>query len=617
MLAHMVLRVVLWASVLFSCARLARWATGSRLTGLAHLAWDGASGLVLFMALLVALGQIPGACRPELLGVAVLVLLFLALASSRLVVPRRALGTRSPRGPLPTITAVALACVGILGLVWNRVPSVFFDTLAYHIAQPNLWLVNGRIAPEPWSLHSWFPPGMSALYLLGLAIGGETAAHDANLLVGLLMLAMASDLAGRLWGGWARPLAAGCLLSLPITIHSLAIPAADLGHGAFAFGALGAWLLSRRDDDSASWRRRSCLLAAGAVLTKYLGILVPLALVTLLQLRERPGGLRRALSFAAPSLVLLLPWLLANQVAVGNPVAPLFADWIPTRGLAEGGRAAFLADARGGLPGWEDLRLLYPRLLAGDEESKGIYPTPAWGWLPVLLPAAGLVWARRDRALRVLFALLGSTLAIWFLTFRWERFLMGASGVLAVAIAGSMVLLWRRGGPARALPLLAGLLGVLSVTLASRSVLAFTGGGAVALGREEPRAFTEKSLPIVRLYHEANRRLDPSHDRVLILGETRHHGFDIPHAAPAVFNAHPLAEALASGIGPDEAGAALRRLGFTHLVVDPGWVTRSAARYPSLRIFHGRPQLLDQVLASLGPPLAAQGRLGLYRLPGG
>jgi len=599
-------RVALWAVVLWSCATLFGRATGSSLRGLAHLTWDGAAGLAVFIGLLVAVGQIPGMFRVgPLIGlVAVLFVAAAALSRSSRRVPSAAAPTDTA-----TVAWLVLAGVAAVGFIWNRVPPVFFDSLAYHYAQPNLWLIEGRIAPEAWSLHSWFPPGMSALYGLGMAVGGDAAANDANLLMGLLLLGMVYGLAQRLWSPSAGLLALGWLLGLPLLIYALAIPGADLAHGTFGFGALACWILGAcpsnpcgRGDERKAWLRRAALLC---------GVLR----VDARRSSSFAVALREAFAFALPGLILVLPWLGANAVAVGNPVAPILSSKLPVAGLAADGATRFRQDARGGLPGWSELRQLYPRLIIGDEEESGIYPTPAWGSAPVVLLPLVLLGLSRDRSLRVLLALFAVLLLVWFFTFRWERFLVAATALLAVALSGATLLAWRRGGPVRLLPALAGVIAVVSLAGSILAVLTFTGGVDVALGRRSPGQFIEASLPIVGLYRKARTTLDASHHRVLVVGEMRHHFLDLPHAAPTGFNTHPLAEALREHDDPARVSDELRRAGFTHVIVDLGWARHSAASYPSLALFRDRPELLTDYLQSLGPPLARGDGRALLRIP--
>jgi len=132
--------------------------------------------------------------------------------------------------------------------------------------------------------------------------------------------------------------------------------------------------------------------------------------------------------------------------------------------------------------------------------------------------------------------------------------------------------------------------------------------------QEGPRVFVERAIPVLRVFDRAGSILDRSAHRILLVGEDRHHRLAIPHAAPSVFNRHPLAELLAAGDTPGQASTTLRELGFTHVIVDPAGVLSSAGRYPSLALFRERPDRLEDYLRSLGEPLDSEGGTGLFNL---
>lgn len=621
-IAGALLRAGFWTLVVAAAARVGAALTRSRLRGLPHLLWDGAAGLPALVALWLVVGFLPGGFGrvPILLVLGGFVALAIVLAR-RDAVSRLHDPDAEPTG-LPGLLAAALVtAIAAVGLAWDRVPPVFFDTLAYHFALPELWLVEGRIAPVSWSLHSWFPPGMSVLYGVGLALQGERLAADANVLVGVLLLGLAWDFGRRRAGPGGGLGAIAALLSLPITIHALGIPAADLGHGLFAAGSLGA-LLVGRGDEGASWRRRAAWLAAGAVGTKWLGMLVPVALGALWLVLGRDAGeraepivarLRRGAEFVLPAILLLAPWCLADAIATGNPVAPVGAWVLPTAGLAEGGAAVFRGDARGGLPSVADLRSLAPRLLGVAGEEGSFYPAPAWGFLPLVLLVAIPLARRGERSLDLL-ALAAVVFALWFLTYRWERFLVASSFLLAVALGAVLASAWRRGGVHRLPALLAVLLGAAGAVGAVDRVVAFTGGGTVAVGREAPDAFFERAFAYSGVVRRASPPLDPGTTRILFVGEMRHYGLDVPRVAPTGFNVHPLVEVLAASEDPTSARESLSRRGFTHLLVDPGWVERSGRSYPSLAPIVAEPARFAALLRALGEPVARERGAALYRI---
>jgi hypothetical protein len=312
-----------------------------------------------------------------------------------------------------------------------------------------------------------------------------------------------------------------------------------------------------------------------------------------------------------------VPWLAMNALVVGNPVAPTAGSIFPTHGLAPGWADVFRGDTRGGLPDRHDVQMLASRWVTGNDEDSKIYPTPAWGWLPLLTLPFALFAARDDRPLRGLLALALLLLAVWFLTFRWERFLVAAAALLAVAAAGGVIAVSRRRAELRLLPALLAIAAGISLVPGLFEIGRFNGGIRVALGLESAPSFIEGGLASARLYHAANRMLDPRRDRVLVVGEMRHYGLAVPRVAPTGFNTHPLVELLQTSPNADAVSDALRRQGFTHVIVDPGWVARSGAHYPSLAWLTEHPESLTAYLGSLGAPLAVEGGVALYRVPAG
>ena len=611
------LRLLFWSAFYLGAARVGAWLTGSRLRGIAHLAWDGLAGLPALMAACLTIGLFRFDRASMLASFALL--LTITAFRMRLDPVARFTGVKALSTDRATWIAIGLLVALVaVGLAWNRVPVLFYDSLAYHFGQPELWLLEGRIAPYDWNLHSWFPPGMSVLYGIGLAFGGESWANDANLMIGAALCLTIFDLARRLWSPWAGLVALVSLLTVPQILFALSIPAADLAHGTFVAAALGALLLAHLDPDG-GWSRRAAWIAAGALLTKYLGILVPLAAGALfagLNASRDTPFVKRCLAgvrFCAPPLLLLLPWLVANAVILGNPVAPMFAAWLPVEGLASGGELAFTRDARGGLPGLADVRALVPHLLG--PANAGVYPGPAWGWPVAAWIAVAALGGVLDRKVRHVLGLAAGLFAVWFVTFRWERFLIATTFFVCLAFAGAV---WLSARHPRVWRLLAAaaLIGGLAYTPTSlASIARFSGGVNVFFAREDPGAFLRRSWPQQRLVLNEAVAWNRARDHLLLVGEMRHYRIPVRRAAPSGFNLHPFAIELERSLAVDQIHHALRRRGFTHLLVDLDWVERSARDYPSLRALGEAPEKLRAYLDSLGPPLASEGRRALFRIP--
>jgi hypothetical protein len=608
------LRLLFWSALYVAGARVGAWLVGSQLRGLSHLAWDGLVGLPLLISVWLTIGLFRFD-RPTI-GITCGLFFVIALLRARKDPISRFALRDAPRSSLLALGILGL--VVALGLIWNRVPVLFYDSMAYHFAQPELWLLDGRIAPYEWSLHSWFPPGMSVLYGVGLALGGEAWANDANLMLGIALGLTLFDLARRLWSPQAGLVALVALLSVPQLLYALSIPAADLGHATFVSAALGALLLWHWDRDG-DWARRAAWITGGALLTKYLGLLVPLTIGILFAASSLSRNVRLskrivlAVGFCVPGLALLLPWLIANTVTVGNPLAPIFGSWFPVEGLAGGGDLAFTRDARGGLPGLTEVTALFPGLFGSA--NPGIYPGPAWGWPIAVWIVAGGLGALFDRRVRLALGGALALFAIWFVTFRWERFLIPTTFFLCLAFAGTVWMTTRHARVWRLLALTALIAGWAYVPTSLTTIARFTGATDVFLGREDPQAFLHRSVPQQRLLDDTALLWNPASDRILLLGEMRHYRVPVRRVAPSGFNVHPLAVALERLTSTEQIHQALIRDGFSHVLIDFGWIERSAQAYPSLRSLRESPEKFRAYVDSLGPPLLADGQRALFRIP--
>ena len=99
---------------------------------------------------------------------------------------------KAPKGT-ELLAPVVIAIAALFALVSVLAPSDAsdWDTLAYHLAVPKLWIQAGRIEFIPSIHHSNFPFTIDLLYVWGLQWGGESGAKAfqlAYLLIGALLI---------------------------------------------------------------------------------------------------------------------------------------------------------------------------------------------------------------------------------------------------------------------------------------------------------------------------------------------------------------------------------------------------------------------------------------------
>lgn len=214
--------------------------------------------------------------------------------------------------------ALAVAAVLACGFVAAQAPPSSLDELAYHLAVPQTWVLEGRVTELPLNSHSYFPAGIESadlplLTLLG-PIDGGIASHFLHLLAAIATTALIL----RKSASW---LATAAIVTAPAL-------AATAGWSLVEWPLVGLfvalWTLLESEDLNGA----SAATAAG-LLTKY--TFAPFALLAWAVKRRIPRW---------PALLGLV-FYARNLILTLNPFAPFFAHDAPH---VSGFRALALAD---------------------------------------------------------------------------------------------------------------------------------------------------------------------------------------------------------------------------------------------------------------------------------
>jgi len=208
------------------------------------------------------------------------------------------------------------------GFVAAQAPPSSLDEVAYHLAVPQAWALEGRAVELPLSSHSYFPLGvesadLAALVLLG-ANGGGVASHFLHLFAAIatsLLIARRTD-------SW---LATAAIVTTP----ALAITAGwSLVDWPLA-GLFVATFVAMERDDAHNDRRTASAATAAGLLTKY--TFLPFAILAWAIKRKRPYAI----------VLAGLVFFVRNAILTFNPFAPFFGADAPH---VSGYRALALAD---------------------------------------------------------------------------------------------------------------------------------------------------------------------------------------------------------------------------------------------------------------------------------
>jgi len=435
----------------------------------AQLGIAGLSGLGLIGTLTLFVGLVPGGLHWGLLLVAALSFAGLVL----LVGDRQGLACTLPRDwRLVLLAACGLGVLVSLCGVLAPSDTVDWDTLAYHLAVPKIWLAAGQIQYISFIHHSNFPFAIDNLYVWGLTWGGQSGAKAFSLVSLVFGLVSIFGLARHSYGEKAGWWAALAFASTPMVLWLSGTAYIDVGNG--LFGGLGIVFAARW----AAENRRAELVLSGVMLglcagSKYTGIQIIIAVSVVLAIRgllakKAAHYLRGGLTIATLSLAICCPWYIKNVVNTGNPVYPFFysvfggKNWDAfSEKIYKEQQQTFGAGRE--LPTAEQpnytankldpTRFGHAVLGLAYQPSRYIDPAPTrnlgfvFGSLGFLAIAAGLSWLFSGTATAFEGTILGSlgiALLMWFFLSEQSRYILGLTVPLCV-LAGGVVAQLRAG----------------------------------------------------------------------------------------------------------------------------------------------------------------------------
>ncbi len=209
-----------------------------------------------------------------------------------------------------------------LSLVGVLTPSTAldWDSVAYHLAVPKIWLQEGHVSSVSYIHHSNFPAAVDGLFLIGLKLGGQAGAKAFVWWFTAFGTLAIYGVLGDRFGKKAGAICALIFASIPMVIWESGTAYIDVAHGLFAgFGFYFAALhIESRKREDAIVAGIMLGLAAGS---KYTG-LQSIGIAGLLMLIM--GDRKLAAQALAIAVAVCAPWYIKNWIVVGNPVYPFF-----------------------------------------------------------------------------------------------------------------------------------------------------------------------------------------------------------------------------------------------------------------------------------------------------
>lgn len=428
-------------------------------------------------------------------------------------------------------------------------PITYYDSLVYHLALPQNYLIDGKIAGVPYNLYSAFP-SLNEMVFLFVLRQSSAAEYVINLLGFSISVGVAVCMASlaREWGSRREALLAFFLWWTMPTVLLLSLGAyIDVPLAAWTFMALYALRHAIKSQWNPQWLLISGLFAGMAFASKYTGAVCPILISLYLIVALREAKFRSLVAFAIGVAMVSIWWPLKNLLELGNPFFPFFYNRLGENAgwTKETAAAYFGVLTEYGAKSRLFFELISSPLHIATNASKfggGFDVLGDFGWPLFLIGCPLALFSRKKPAgLSFFGGYFVLSFVIWFMTKPVLRFLIPILPVAALLSAHGFENLmtdankWiRRSVVLFLAPWL--LSNVFLYNLIASELQLFN----VAMGKETKQEHLERRLGFYPMFDHINKTLSKN-DRVFIVGEQRTYHLQIPYLTSNIFSASPVA----------------------------------------------------------------------------
>ncbi len=480
---------------------------------------------------------------------------------------------------LEILCVVLILAVLLAAAVSCGTPPTDWDSLAYHLAFPKIFLSEGRLSPLDWSFHIHFPlsPEMISTFLY--SIRGAQAVHWMNFFRGFILLCAMFDFASRHFNRLSAFLACAIFACQPIFLRVNGNASTDFAVALPAFLALRVFL----EDDSAFL----CGLLAGAAASSKLSGLWAASSLAVLYL-PRPKHL---LKFILGVLLLGSPWYLRNFIWKGNPFWPYFGKIFGSGSFAAGMAERSKLIITEGLPKTLLNWLMTPLNLCFRQHRYGqqtFFLVPVF-WVLLGWRAGNLKKNPFSALEKKTLLFLALFMTFWFWVYQMWRYFLPAIAVISILSADGMIAMLSQNKKGVILSLCLMIASVSPVATLSfgNPLYAFFGVRSKVYPQFTPdERYLEALLgPAYSAMRRANQIL-PRDSNVLLYREVRGYMLDRKYSWGNPLNPGPIDFETART--PDDIMSALKTRGFTHILYNP-----YVGPYPGAPEYYAR---IDQMM---------------------
>ncbi|MGC9069893.1 MAG: ArnT family glycosyltransferase [Elusimicrobiales bacterium] len=452
-------------------------------------------------------------------------------------------------------------------------PEIFYDSLNYHLAAPNWWIIEKKIVDMPSHMYYKLPLSHSLIYAFSLSVFGEQNPPLVNFIT-LFFFALFIAYGFRDFISPKTSLNAGFIF---ISIFHVFI-SSQSATGDILPSFAGVVCLRMLIDGVSSgktkfifWAGVSCGFAFSSKYNTAFATLPFFLLYLYLRLKQKTNLkmlFREIFVFAAGFLIFSAPWMIKNFIKYSNPLFPfahpLFSRSTPPDELQR--IKGFINEARQ----FEEINFKDWLTLPFDISCGKIANSELFLPLFIIILPLGFFNRNKNLFIRYLWACFWASYLIWSLSTTYIRHFLPSLFIISVISAYYITQAFE--GYLKQIIKMAYIFTMFLNTVYLTNYFTLERRFEPVFGFITKDEFLSKSrirypYPSYSIYKYINENL-PHDSKILIFGDSRAFYLKLPYQIASVFDKHPLIEITESSKDEDEIYERLKKVGITHIFLN-------------------------------------------------
>jgi len=218
----------------------------------------------------------------------------------------------------------------VVNFFYSLFPPTFYDSMMYHLAVPNYYMLHGGIVPWDNNFNASLPLNGEMIFLFSLLSGTVFTPKLLSLFYGIIIIILLTQWYRESFGGRKYFLPGLLFLTIPQISFLMSSSKTDIVGMLFLLMGIRSFFYYLRDRRSGNFLVLSGVFWGLAIGTKYIfafyliGFFLSLLFLREFKFRDK---YRAVMKISLIVVLCMAPWFMKNIVTTGNPVYPYLSSY--------------------------------------------------------------------------------------------------------------------------------------------------------------------------------------------------------------------------------------------------------------------------------------------------